>query len=59
MEKKCIQMVFCDFSTPKQGFNLYDELKGLLVAMGIPKHEIAFIHDADTEPKKKLLFLLN
>ena len=56
MEKKCIQMVFCDSSTPKQGFNLYDELKGLLVAMGIPKHEIAFIHDADTEPKKKLLF---
>lgn len=56
MDEKFIQMVFCDISTPKQGFNLYNELKNLLVAMGIPENEIAFIHDADTEPKKKLLF---
>ncbi|MBE6533990.1 MAG: hypothetical protein E7678_03350 [Ruminococcaceae bacterium] len=55
-DKKLIQMVFCDSSTPKAGFNLYDELKRLLVAMGMPKDEIAFIHDADSEAKKKLLF---
>lgn len=55
-EKKLIQMVFCDSSTPKSSFNLYDELKKLLIAMGMPEHEIAFIHEADTEAKKKLLF---
>ena len=55
-DKKLIQMVFCDMSTPKQGFNLYDELKGLLKVMGMPENEVAFIHDADTEAKKKLLF---
>jgi len=54
--EKRIQMVFCDVSTPKSGFNLYDELKRLLVAMGMPEQEIAFIHDADSEMKKKLLF---
>lgn len=53
---KKIQMVFCDSSTPKQGFNLYDELKSILVAMGIPEHQIAFIHEADSEDKKNLLF---
>ena len=56
MDSKAIQMVFCDISTPKAGFNLYDELKSLLKAMGIPEHEIAYIHDADSEAKKRLLF---
>jgi len=55
-DSKAIQMVFCDISTPKSGFNLYDELKSLLKAMGIPEHEIAYIHDADSEEKKRLLF---
>ncbi len=55
-DKKLIQMVFCDTSTPKSGFNLYDELKMLLKAMGMPENEIAFIHDADSEAKKSLLF---
>lgn len=55
-DKKLIQMVFCDVSTPKAGFNLYDELKRLLIAMGMPEHEIAFIHEADTAIKKKILF---
>lgn len=54
--EKNIQMVFCDISTPKLSFNLYDELKSILVAMGIPDHEIAYIHDADSEEKKNLLF---
>ena len=52
------QLVFCDFSTPnKDGrFNVYDDMRSKLIANGIPEHEIAFIHDADTETKKKELF---
>jgi ATP-dependent helicase YprA (DUF1998 family) len=52
------QLVFCDFSKPnKDGrFNVYDNIRAKLVAHGIPEHEIAFIHDADTETKKKELF---
>lgn len=50
------QLVFCDSSTPKQGFNLYDELKRLLIAMGMPKEKIAFVHDADTEATRAKLF---
>ncbi len=55
-EEKLIQMVFCDISTPKSGFNLYHDLKHILKAMGIPANQIAFIHDADNEFEKKLLF---
>lgn len=50
------QIVFCDTSTPKAGFNIYDEMKRLLVNMGIPIREIAYIHDADTEKKRAKLF---
>jgi N12 class adenine-specific DNA methylase len=52
------QLVFCDFSTPKKDgkFNVYDDIKSKLIARGVPEHEIAFIHDADTETKKKELF---
>lgn len=50
------QLVFCDIATPKEGFNLYDELKNLLIAMGMPENEIAFIHNADSEPRKKELY---
>jgi N12 class adenine-specific DNA methylase len=52
------QLVFCDFSVPnKDGrFNVYDDIKAKLIARGIPEHEIAFIHNADTEAKKKELF---
>jgi len=55
-DKQLIQMVFCDSSTPKQSFNLYDELKNILVAMGMPAHRIAFIHEADSEDKKNMMF---
>ena len=37
-------------------FNVYDDIRDKLVASGIPKEEIQFIHDADTEIKKKELF---
>lgn len=50
------QLVFCDSSTPKKGFNIYDELKEILTAMGIPSDMIAFVHDADDEKKRAKLF---
>ena len=50
------QLIFCDTSTPKAGFNIYDEMKQLLVGMGIPAQEIAYVHDADTERQRSKLF---
>lgn len=50
------QVVFSDIGTPKDGFNVYDELRGSLVLLGIPRSEIAFVHDADSERKRTLLF---
>ena len=57
-DRKLTQLVFCDLSTPKNDgtFNVYDDIKAKLAARGIPEAEIAFIHDADTEAKKKELF---
>jgi len=50
--------VFSDLSTPKGDgkFNAYDDLKTKLIAKGVPAEEIAFIHEANTETKKKELF---
>lgn len=53
---KSTQLIFCDSSTPKSGFNVYDEIKRLLIGMGVPSEEIAFIHDAGTESKREKLF---
>lgn len=50
------QLVFCDTSTPKAGFNLYDEMKRLLLDFGVTEEEIAYIHDADTDRKREVLF---
>lgn len=50
------QLVFCDTSTPKSGFNMYDELKDILVNLGIPQEEIAYIHDAASERTRAKLF---
>ena len=41
---------------PDQFTDVYNDLKKKLVAEGIPEEEIAFIHDAKTEQKKKELF---
>ena len=50
-------MVFCDISTPNPDkFNVYDEIRAQLIERGIPEKEIAYIHDADTDAKKKTLF---
>lgn len=54
--ERLTQLVFCDTSTPKDSFNLYDELKNLLVGMGIGSNEIAFVHDAKTEQDRTKLF---
>ena len=52
------QMVFCDLSTPKGDgtFNVYEDIRARLIEKGVPDEEIAFIHHADTETKKKELF---
>ena len=57
-EKHSTQMIFCDLSTPKGdgSFNVYDDVREKLVARGIPKEEIAFIHEYNTEAKKAELF---
>ena len=55
--KKLTQLVFCDLSTPgTDKFNVYDDLREKLMQKGIPKDEISFIHEADTETKKQELF---
>jgi N12 class adenine-specific DNA methylase len=55
---RATQLVFCDLSTPKGdgSFNVYDDIRDKLVAKGVPAEEIAYIHDANTETKKKELF---
>ena len=56
-EQRSTQMIFCDLSTPKEdGFDVYNDVRDKLVAKGIPKEEVQFIHDADTETKKAELF---
>ena len=57
-EQSSAQILFCDLSTPKGdgSFNIYDDLKRKLVAKGIPAEEIAYIHEANTEVRKKELF---
>lgn len=57
-EARSTQMVFCDLSTPHGDgkFNVYDDVRDKLIARGIPAEEIAYIHSAETEAKKKELF---
>ena len=57
-QKRSTQLIFCDLSTPKNNgtFNVYDDVREKLVAKGIPREEIAFIHEAGTEAKKAELF---
>lgn len=55
-DNKTTQLIFCDSSTPKETFNMYDELSRLLINMGIKAEEIAYIHDATTEKKRASLY---
>lgn len=56
--QRSTQLIFCDLSTPKAdgSFNVYDDLRRKLLEIGIPENEIAYIHTANTEQKKKELF---
>ena len=55
---KGTQLIFCDLSTPKADgtFNVYDDVREKLVARGVPREEVAFIHEYNTETKKADLF---
>lgn len=57
-DKKSAQLVFCDLSTPKNDgtFSVYTDIRKKLIERGIPESEIRFIHEADTDVKKKELF---
>ena len=57
-EQKLTQLLFCDLSTPKNDgtFSVYNDVRDKLIAKGIPPQEIEFIHDANTEVRKKELF---
>lgn len=56
--QKSAQLIFCDLSTPHNDgkFNVYDDIRNKLIAKGVPENEIAFIHNADSEAKKKEMF---
>ena len=60
-QDKGTQLIFCDLATPsgkgqrQNSFCAYDDIRDKLIARGVPAEEIAFIHDADTTPKKRTL----
>lgn len=56
MSQKATQIIFCDTSTPKIGFNIYNEVKIMLQNKGVSPDEIAFIHDAKTETQRNFMF---
>ena len=58
MDKKSTQVIFCDQSTPntKAPFTVYGDIRDKLMGKGVPKDQIAFIHDYDTPEKKEALF---
>lgn len=56
-EQKSTQLIFSDLATPGTGaWNVYDDIRDKLIARGVPKEEIAYIHDANTDAKKAALF---
>lgn len=57
-DKKSAQLVFCDLSTPKNDgtFSVYNDIRKKLIERGIPENQVKFIHEADTDVKKKELF---
>lgn len=57
-DKKSAQLIFCDLSTPKNDgvFSVYNDIRKKLIESGIPENQVKFIHEADTDVKKKELF---
>lgn len=57
MAQKHTQLVFSDLGTPgSPGFGVYDELRRLLIDLGIPAGEIAFVHEHDSDTGRAKLF---
>lgn len=52
------QLVFSDMGTPKADgtFDVYNTVKNYLIDLGIPKEEIAFIHDAKNDAERQEIF---
>jgi len=50
--------VFCDLSTPKNDgtFSVYNDIRKKFIERGVPESEVRFIHEAETDVKKKELF---
>ena len=57
-DKKSAQLVFCDLSTPKNDgtFSVYNDIRKKFIERGVPESEVRFIHEAETDVKKKELF---
>jgi hypothetical protein len=51
-----LQIVFCDLATPSDGWNAYDELRDQLTSLGVPRHQIRYIHEAKNDAEKGRLF---
>ncbi|QSZ52756.1 hypothetical protein RI444_18385 [Paenarthrobacter sp. AT5] len=51
-----LRLVFCDFGTPSEKWNVYGELKDQLRRRGVPEHMVRFIHEAKNDNEKGLLF---
>ena len=51
-----LQLVFCDLGTPSDGWNAYDELRDQLTSLGVPRHQIRYIHEAKNDADKGRLF---
>ncbi|EMY32805.1 putative helicase [Arthrobacter crystallopoietes BAB-32] len=51
-----LQIVFCDFGTPSDGWNVYGELKDQLRRRGVPEQQVRFIHEAKNDTEKGRLF---
>ena len=55
-ELSAVQRLIDKENPDEPGFTVYDDIREKLVARGIPREEIAFIHEANTETRKKELF---
>ena len=55
-ELHALEAVIGQDAAEEQAFTIYDDIREKLVARGIPREQIAFIHEANTETRKKELF---
>ena len=55
-EMNALERLIDSENPDEPGFTVYDDIREKLVARGIPREEIAFIHEANTETRKKELF---